>query len=648
MAKAHAIRAINAVFKQFSDRLQGLPPSDLSRPTIMKNDLGNLSRMNILHSNQRFILNLFQSCVNAINTDIDISIVLTLSKFGQRDQRWFDFTKLVDTYGVKDVSYHAACNVHSSDPSIDLIWSRFGLQEVVGQRVTLFPVYCMMETANFQSNLDHLTIDVDRRLLDVVRLDKSKINFLQLYAVTPHCHSTAPAKHPVSRVITMCDMHIDWHRKMINANANRYVEHMEDLARKTVTGSYVRLEYVFLVGPHFDTLIQPSDFFTQPMISQLLETVPMLVPFRNTDGSGLSSVVNSVSTYLSGALHDVLHQARGLGGYENSWSAFQLELACEELFFGRPLCRSSRQFSAALGVSATSQNSFTRMRGFLCFGPIGGASVGESPPPIDIWTKDEVQKTRVLRLFPLTDSMLAGPQIIGEHLVRILICDLHQRDIGMPVESLRGRTLQFGRLVDCRSVSEFAREIVGRNAFGYPLTFGRAVQMVTAMSFDPAHCLTLDLAGYRFFPSIKYWDEHRHLKAKWNFKDYIELHHPHEIPSAAARAASYLGDVCSKIDELGLSYARNLVKYRENGMPWLEKCVERLPRGMPKERAITALAFLSSVGLIQNGDFVSFNKLAELERALPVTQRHLQDLQVLSKLLLLQNPAVWRFHESVP
>lgn len=72
-----------------------------------------------------------------------------------------------------------------------------------------------------------------------------------------------------------------------------------------------------------------------------------------------------------------------------------------------------------------------------------------------------------------------------------------------------------------------------RRAFGYPLTFGRAVQMVTAMGYDPAHCLSLGLAPYKYFPHIKYWDEKRHLKAKWNNKDYVELHQPAHVPSAA-------------------------------------------------------------------------------------------------------------------
>lgn len=51
--------------------------------------------------------------------------------------------------------------------------------------------------------------------------------------------------------------------------------------------------------------------------------------------------------------------------------------------------------------------------------------------------------------------------------------------------------------------------------------------------------------------------------------------------------------------------------------------------------------------MIQNGDYICFDRLKELERSLPVTQRHLQQLGVLSNLLLIQCPSVWRFHESV-
>lgn len=83
-------------------------------------------------------------------------------------------------------------------------------------------------------------------------------------------------------------------------------------------------------------------------------------------------------------------------------------------------------------------------------------------------------------------------------------------------------------------------------------------------------------------------------------------------------------------------------------MPWLERCIERLPRGMAKERVIHVLVFLSSVGMIQNGDFVSFQKLTEVERDLPVTQKHMQQLGILSQLVLIYSPCFFCFHEDIP
>lgn len=104
----------------FSDRLKRLPPVELERPTIMKNDLSNLGRMNVLACDQKFILDLFMQSVLDVNQDLDMTIVLTLSKFGQRDHRWFDLHSLVDCYGVTSVSYHVVCNIRKHDPSIHL------------------------------------------------------------------------------------------------------------------------------------------------------------------------------------------------------------------------------------------------------------------------------------------------------------------------------------------------------------------------------------------------------------------------------------------------------------------------------------------------------------------------------------------------
>ncbi|KAK9951798.1 hypothetical protein ABG768_028201 [Culter alburnus] len=167
------------------------------------------------------------------------------------------------------------------------------------------------------------------------------------------------------------------------------------------------------------------------------------------------------------------------------------------------------------------------MRGFLGLGPIGSTSVGGPLPPL-------TYGSRILyrRHVYLTDTLNPGPVIVGEQLVRILLCDLYQWDEHMPGQSLKGKECPFGgHLVDCRTVMEFSREVVGQKAFRYPLTFGRAVDMVTAMGYDPAHCVSLGLSKYKYFSHIKYWDEQHHLKAWWNTKDYIELYKQTEILS---------------------------------------------------------------------------------------------------------------------
>lgn len=215
------------------------------------------------------------------------------------------------------------------------------------------------------------------------------------------------------------------------------------------------------------------------------------------------------------------------------------------------------------------------------------------------------------------------------------------------MDSWKGPDRPIGQLTECRTVGDMAREVCEWKGFGYPHTFGRAVDMVTSMSLNPVRCLEFELSKLKFFPHIKYWDENRNRKARWNFKDFVELYCPTQIPSAASRAAAYLGDVCAKIEDLDLSHS-DLVKYREHGMPWLETYIERLPKCLPKERLMTVLAFLGSVGMIHNGDFVSFQKLGELDRLLPITQRHMKELWILSQRLLVQSPAVWRFHESIP
>lgn len=66
--------------------------------------------------------------------------------------------------------------------------------------------------------------------------------------------------------------------------------------------------------------------------------------------------------------------------------------------------------------------------------------------------------------------------------------------------------------------------------------------------------------------------------------NYIELYRPTGTPSAKALAAAYTGDVCSLIEKRELSFPRNLTKYRDNGMPWMEQAILRLPKQLEKKK----------------------------------------------------------------
>lgn len=98
-----------------------------------------------------------------------------------------------------------------------------------------------------------------------------------------------------------------------------------------------------------------------------------------------------------------------------------------------------------------------------------------------------------------------------------------------------------------------------RDAFKYPHTFKRALQLEAAGQ-DVQQCLQLALSKLKYFPSIVFWDENRHPKAKWNKRDYIELYSQTEMPSTEAQAAALLGDICANMERSNLTYAKHIQK----------------------------------------------------------------------------------------
>lgn len=63
-------------------------------------------------------------------------------------------------------------------------------------------------------------------------------------------------------------------------------------------------------------------------IHHLLEETPMLLPFRGNEHKlGLRHVIQPVANHLTTTLFTLLSEAKGQGGFTNTWTAFQYELA---------------------------------------------------------------------------------------------------------------------------------------------------------------------------------------------------------------------------------------------------------------------------------------------------------------------------------
>ncbi|MGL5596829.1 MAG: hypothetical protein ACRDDA_01630 [Aeromonas sp.] len=199
-AKDNAISLFNSVAEIFKDKLKNVPPSDLSRPTVQKNNPNQLAKMNVLKKDKQFILQLLDESIAQVGASSESFLIIrALSKFGQKEEDPLSLETLVDLTYIHCMSVHAACTLTAQNPSTHLLWSRYGLQNLVGPRGRLYSALSIHEAVNYQSNLDGRAIDISSKLHCILR--PTQVNFLQLYVNSPHLHIQTPFKHPVSGVI---------------------------------------------------------------------------------------------------------------------------------------------------------------------------------------------------------------------------------------------------------------------------------------------------------------------------------------------------------------------------------------------------------------------------------------------------------------
>lgn len=104
-----------------------------------------------------------------------------------------------------------------------------------------------------------------------------------------------------------------------------------------------------------------------------------------------------------------------------------------------------------------------------------------------------------------------------------------------------------------------------------------------------------------------------------------------------------------ELERGGFIYSTNLDKYKDHGMPWMEKVMSPLPDALEKTPNIRmrVLTFLSCVGMIMNGNFIDFNHLRSLltDMSQTYSQKILQQLQSWFMLPKVFNAYIWRLQD---
>lgn len=181
----------------------------LKRPCIREKGLNSVSSSNpyenkihIKTGERGLVLEILQQAVTHMVGD---KLYFLICAFGQKS---FESLNLAQVVSLKeDTSIALHVGVEICHPAMSFLWSRTGIQEVVGRRGQVYRCLSLTEAANYQSNLDGRQLSLTDRLLQVSEFPE-RTQFLQMYGTSPH-RRTAWPRHPVTKSAVLDGLEIE-------------------------------------------------------------------------------------------------------------------------------------------------------------------------------------------------------------------------------------------------------------------------------------------------------------------------------------------------------------------------------------------------------------------------------------------------------
>jgi hypothetical protein len=623
--------------------------------TLQKNDINNVSRLFLLPDDSSTILKSLQASINQVSPTGNMRPIMFCFRFGEKMTSGLSLSDFNLNFLTR-TTLHVAVDI-STDGDVDLLWSTAGLQEIIGLRGTLTTCLSFADCGNFQSNLDGRAMDIKNMLRNCC-VFPDQVQFIQLYADLPHRRPSC-RYHPVSACIVggMCFPRST--ADALHKDADHYVSTLESNFM-LMRNSSCRLEFVLSQDTLSSNHLYSQDFFVLKNLEELLEKVPLLSPLPPQT----LKCIRHLGLWICRELREMLREFQGTGNVRCTWQSFQLELACEKILWGQPLCSRSTKYSINLGPGClTPSRSVTDQFGFLSLDLYSTSMQTErSIPPPEIWTQSGSVCKMILRSVGLHDHLDASFGVIGRHLLIALLHDFHEigkaacyvkfEDFLREMQSVRTKFKTIGAV----TLDSLVKLLKSKRRSDTHMVFPKLCQIVEKSGLQLEDVLQ---AGFqelllKHFPAVKTYDRHGNMTLTWSFHEdfwgIISNEQSSKIDLETQEMMSEL--VRGDLEKRGLIYPSRL-KNTPKILPWMSICLHRLKREtLQLEPTVTVMSYISCIAFIMQDWYVEYERLPPLVADLPIDRNRLIALEILSKLQLsklnLRNVHLNRLHFTVP
>lgn len=655
--------------KQVSSVISNLDQNNLSRNTFKKNTIFDIRRLHVLPDDREFVLQVLDTALLNLNPVIGFEPIIIACKFGDRDHSKELPLEAFDTSNAK-VSVHIALTISSPILNQNLFWSRFGIQEMVGNRGTLLTALSISSCANYQSNLDGRLIDISAELRKII-YHSEELRFIQFYADTPHLSSTAI--HPVFGAIASCGILNGKVQQALETRAKEYISlAFENTLKLNRVGA--RLEVVCISGFNRSS-IQATDFLCIENIKNIIARYPLIVPFNeccSQTNCKFIDTLRSIPQHICYTLNNLFDRYNRKGGFLSVWKAYQYEAANEIFWKGRPNAAVDNTFNINLGPGGSfPSRCATWRRGLLALEDTTVCALDDkSLPPLFFWSISDIDRNRIRRICNFIEFIGGGEKVTGSRAILILLQDILHDPQNRPrcgrslLSDLKSRTAPvWGRLTGTISLDILCDRISKKEAYKHPYVFGRVLEMLEN-EYNPNVKRVLK-AGFLeqkllYFPDLRTFDQNRHSRIYWIGNGILKVTREEiTLTNVYEQAQQQSYAVIIFLEENMLVYKSKfdeVVKDKDNQFvfPWMCDVIEKISEQTFDEDAIlSVLSYITCIGLLQNGWFVHYHNIELLHKRLisniPNFIERLQGCTVLSffSLPTVKNVRLRRLHESL-